>query len=103
MRQLAFLLWGAGSDSSHIVELEQSLSEKGIGSDKVMMTFGVTGTARHCKVAYELALDHCSAHGGIADQSGLGDNWAHGRFRAPYLRDPLGAEGYVVDAMETAV
>jgi len=99
----SLLYMGAGSDSSGVVELEQALSEKGIGEGKVMMTLGVTGTARHCKVAYELALDHCSAHGGIADQSGLGDNWAHGRFRAPYLRDPLGAEGYVVDTMETAV
>ena len=99
----SLLYMGAGSDSSGVVELEKSLSEKGIGEGKVMMTFGVTGSARHCEAAYQLALDHCSANQGIADQTGLGDNWAHGRFRAPYLRDPLGAEGYVVDTMETAV
>ncbi len=99
----SLLYMGAGSDSSGVVALEKSLSENGIGEGKVMMTFGVTGSARHCETAYQLAIDHCSALGGFVDQSGLGDNWAHGRFRAPYLRDPLGAEGYIVDTMETAV
>ncbi len=99
----SLLYMGAGEDSSGVVALEQALSEKGIGSGKVMMTFGVTGSARHCETAHQLALDHCANHGGVADQSGLGDNWAHGRFRAPYLRDPLGAAGYAADTMETAV
>jgi len=99
----SLLYMGAGEDSSGVVALEQSLSEKGIGSGKVMMTFGVTGSVRHCETVHQLALDHCANHGGVADQSGLGDNWAHGRFRAPYLRDPLGAAGYAADTMETAV
>ena len=99
----SLLHMGAGEDSSGVFALEQALAEKGISSGKVMMTFGVTGSARHCDTAHQLALDHCSAHGGVADQSGLGDNWAHGRFRAPYLRDPLGAAGYAADTMETAV
>ena len=99
----SLLYMGAGSDSSGVVALEESLSKKGVGEGKVMMTFGVTGSARHCDAAYQLALDHCSGLGGVADESDLGENWAHGRFRAPYLRDPLGAEGYVVDTMETAV
>ena len=99
----SLLYMGAGSDSSGVAALEKVLSEKGIGSGKVMMTIGVTGTARHCKEAYQLTIDHCNAHGGIPDESGIGDNWAHGRFRAPYLRDPLGSEGYAADTMETAV
>ena len=99
----SLLYMGAGTDSSGVAALEKALSEKGIGSGKVMMTIGVTGTARHCKEAYQLAIDHCNAHGGIPDDSGIGDNWAHGRFRAPYLRDPLGSEGYAADTMETAV
>ena len=99
----SLLYMGAGEDSSGVVALEQALSEKGIGSGKVMMTLGVTGSARHCETAHQLALDHCANHGGVADQSGLGDNWAHGRFRAPYLRDPLGAAGYAADTMETSV
>jgi alkyldihydroxyacetonephosphate synthase len=99
----SLLYMGAGEDSSGVVALEQALAEKGIGAGKVMMTFGVTGSERHCAAAHQMALDYCAAHGGVADQSGLGDNWAHGRFRAPYLRDPLGAEGYAADTMETAV
>ena len=99
----SLLYMGAGSDSSGVAALEKALSEKGIGSGKVMMTLGVTGTARHCKEAYQLAIDHCNAHGGVSDDSGIGENWAHGRFRAPYLRDPLGSEGYAADTMETAV
>jgi alkyldihydroxyacetonephosphate synthase len=99
----SLLYMGAGDDSSGIVALETALAAKGIGSGKVMMTFGVTGSARHCAIANEMALDHCTSLGGMADQLGLGDNWAHGRFRAPYLRDPLGSAGYAVDTMETAV
>jgi alkyldihydroxyacetonephosphate synthase len=99
----SLLYMGAGDDSSGVVALETALAEKGIGAGKVMMTFGVTGSARHCGMAKEMALDHCTSLGGLADQAGLGDNWAHGRFRAPYLRDPLGSAGYAVDTMETAV
>jgi len=99
----SLLYMGAGDDSSGVVALEAALAEKGIGAGKVMMTFGVTGSARHCEVAKEMALDHCTSLGGLADQAGLGDRWAHGRFRAPYLRDPLGSAGYAVDTMETAV
>ena len=99
----SLLYMGSGDDSSGVVALETVLAEKGIGAGKVMMTFGVTGSARHCDMAKEMALDHCTGLGGLADQVGLGDNWAHGRFRAPYLRDPLGSAGYAVDTMETAV
>jgi FAD/FMN-containing dehydrogenases len=54
----SLLYMGAGSDSSGVVALEKSLSEKGIGEGKVMMTFGVTNSARHCETVYELAIDH---------------------------------------------
>ena len=99
----SLLYMGAGDDSSGVIALETALAEKGIGAGKVMMTFGVTGSARHCDVAKEMALDLCISLGAVADQAGLGDKWAHGRFRAPYLRDPLGSAGYAVDTMETAV
>ncbi len=99
----SLLYMGAGEDTSGVVALEAALAEKGIGAGKVMMTFGVTGSARHCATTREMALAHCVALGGVADQAGLGDKWAHGRFRAPYLRDPLGRAGYAADTMETAV
>jgi len=99
----SLLYMGAGEDTSGVVALETALAEKGVGAGKVMMTFAVTGSARHCATALEMALEHCAALGGVADQAGLGDQWAHGRFRAPYLRDPLGRAGYAADTMETAV
>ncbi|MDB2634602.1 FAD-binding oxidoreductase [Porticoccaceae bacterium] len=99
----SLLYMGAGENTDAVVALEQALAEKGVGAGKVMMTFAVTGSQRHCQQALEMALESCTALHGVADQSGLGDNWAHGRFRAPYLRDPLGAAGYAADTMETAV
>ena len=99
----SLLYMGAGEDTSGIVALEETLATKGIGAGKVMMTFGVTGSAQHCALAHEMAIDQCTVLGGVADQVGLGDNWAHGRFRAPYLRDPLGTAGYAADTMETAM
>ena len=103
LETISLLHMGAGEDTAGLVALESALAEKGIGTGKVMMTFGVTGSAKHCVHAKETALELCTSHGGAADQSGLGDNWAHGRFRAPYVRDPLGTAGYAVDTMETAV
>jgi alkyldihydroxyacetonephosphate synthase len=99
----SLLYMGAGEDTSGVIAIEAALAERGIGPGKVMMTFGVTGSTKHCTYAKEAALELCASHGGAADQSGLGDNWAHGRFRAPYLRDPMGTAGYAVDTMETAV
>ena len=100
---ISLLYMGAGENTSGVVALEKSLATKGIDAGKVMMTFGVTGSAKHCAVAHEMAIEHCNSLGGVADQTGLGDNWAHGRFRAPYLRDPLGMAGYAADTMETAM
>ena len=99
----SLLYMGAGEETESVVTLEAALAKQGIGSDKVMMTFGVTGSSKHCAYNKDSAIDLCTSHGGVVDQSGLGDNWAHGRFRAPYIRDPLGTAGYAVDTMETAV
>ena len=99
----SLLYMGAGENSSGVAALEQMLAAQGMGEEKVMMTCGITGSARHCETTQQVALDLCTSLGGFVDQFGLGDRWAHGRFRAPYLRDPLGLAGYAVDTMETAV
>ena len=99
----SLLYMGAGNNPQGVADLEQALAKKNIGAGKVMLTFGVTGSPEHCDYAKQTALEVCASQGGLADITGLGDNWAHGRFRAPYLRDPLGAAGYAVDTMETAV
>ncbi len=92
-----------GNDSAMVQELENFLSSKGIGEDKVMMTLGVTGTEAQCQAALEQSRACCAHNGGVEVDGSLGERWAHGRFRAPYLREPLGMAGYAVDTMETAI
>jgi len=92
-----------GSDSATVAALESSLAAAGIGGDKVMMTIGVTGTARQCQCSLEQLVAVCQAEGGVDAGPEPGERWAHGRFRAPYLREPLGMAGYAVDTLETAV
>jgi alkyldihydroxyacetonephosphate synthase len=90
-------------DTSDLADLESSLAEQGVADGKVMMTFGATGSVEQCRTAREMTQQTCSRHGGVDGGAELGKKWAHGRFRAPYLRDPLLLAGYVVDTMETAV
>ena len=90
-------------DGAAVAELESKLAEQGVADGKVMMTYGVTGYVEQCRTAQEMTRQTCSRHGGVDGGPNLGENWAHGRFRAPYLRDPLLMAGYVVDTMETAV
>ena len=94
-----------GSDRDSVAALETALADQGVGDGKVMMTLGITGTLRQCQSSLEQAKQYCSALGGVDAGAGeeLGARWKHGRFRAPYLREPLGMGGYAVDTMETAV
>jgi alkyldihydroxyacetonephosphate synthase len=92
-----------GSDSEAVAALEESLLVQGVGDLKVMMTVGITGTHRQCQSSRDQLDDCCSALGGVYAAPELGQRWQHGRFRAPYLREPLGMAGYAVDTMETAV
>jgi alkyldihydroxyacetonephosphate synthase len=91
------------ADAQQMAEIDSNLRDNGVGDGRVMMTLGVTGSARQCEFAAAMATGVCSAHGGVEVARELGENWAHGRFSAPYLRDPLLAAGFAVDTMETAV
>lgn len=101
METMSLLYMGGNSDD--LSALETMLAEHGIGEDKVMLTFGVTGVQEQCDAAYQLAVKFCAEHGGVEGGSALGEKWAHGRFSAPYLRDPMLDVGYAVDTMETAI
>jgi alkyldihydroxyacetonephosphate synthase len=100
METMTQLLTG---DPDAVAELDSRLSASGIADGKVMMTWGVTGSARQCELAAQITRGICAGHGGVDGGDELGKKWAHGRFSAPYLRDPLLAAGFVVDTMETAV
>jgi alkyldihydroxyacetonephosphate synthase len=95
------LLLSGNADS--LARLDSHLAANGIGNGRVMMTFGVTGSERQCEFAKELASAICAEQGGVEAGQEFGESWAHGRFSAPYLRDPLLDAGFAVDTMETAV
>jgi alkyldihydroxyacetonephosphate synthase len=84
--------------------VERLLRARGIGDEKAMLLYGVTGGARVGKAALREAESIMSAHGGISAGIGrvFGSTWAKGRFRTPYLRNTLWDHGYGVDTVETA-
>ncbi|NIB38563.1 FAD-binding oxidoreductase [Pseudomaricurvus alkylphenolicus] len=86
-----------------VAALEEYLTSKGAGDNRCMLTFGVTGSESQCTAALEVALGIAEQYGGVDTGTLLGDLWAHGRFKGPYLREPLWQAGYAVDTMETAV
>lgn len=71
--------------------------------NKVMFTFGTTGSKEQCRSALKLAKKGIRKYNGIFTGSLLGKRWEHSRFRAPYLRHGLWEIGTVVDSMETCV
>ncbi len=86
-----------------IALLEGYLKMRGIGGDKVMFTFGVTGSKAQCAAALRLTRQIARRHGGVGAGPALGRKWEHSRFRSPYLRHGLWDAGYAVDTMETAI
>jgi alkyldihydroxyacetonephosphate synthase len=97
------LLLQSGADADALAVLGGELAKHGIGETRVMMTIGVTGSAEQCEAALSQTTRCVKRHGGFADVFQLGERWAHGRFRAPYLRELLWTAGFAVDTMETAV
>lgn len=84
--------------------LNRYLALRGIPADeKCMITFGVTGDARHCRYARHEAKRRIRAAGGVMTGRMLGRKWQQARFRSPYLRHGLWEHGYVVDTLETCV
>lgn len=83
--------------------LEMFLSWRGAGDEKVMFTFGVTGSRGQCQSALRLTRQIANRHGGVSAGAALGKKWEHSRFRSPYLRHGLWESGYAVDTMETAI
>ena len=75
----------------------------GYGDQRCLLTLGVTGEPTMTAAALNQSLEICRRHGGLVAGTMLGKKWVHNRFRAPYLRNTLWAEGYAIDTMETAV
>lgn len=83
--------------------LHRYLSVRGCGSQKCMITFGVTGDRTQTRQTLATCKQRIKAAGGVMVGELLGRKWEESRFRSPYLRHGLWEHGYVVDTFETAV
>ncbi len=83
--------------------LEGLLRVRGLGQERCMLLFGVTGGDEAVKSARKQAIEAARAHGGVHVGRRMGDEWRKSRFRTPYLRNTLWERGYAVDTLETAV
>ena len=86
-----------------IAWLEKYLRIRGIGAQKSMITFGLTGSPAQCRSALSQLKSLFSQLGVLNIGKSLGEIWAHSRFRSPYVRHTLWDVGYAVDTLETAV
>ena len=82
--------------------LEKYLALRGAGAGKCMLTFGVTGNRAQNALSLRQARRLLKGFGGVFTGTLLGNKWAEGRFRFPYLREGLWQAGYAVDTLETA-
>jgi alkyldihydroxyacetonephosphate synthase len=85
-----------------IAWLEKYLKLRGAGEGKCMLTFGVTGNRQQNAASLKQAKKLLKSYGGVFTGTLLGNKWAEGRFRFPYLRHGLWEAGYAVDTLETA-
>ncbi|MDN5734155.1 FAD-binding oxidoreductase [Psychrobacter celer] len=93
-----------GTSPSQFLAISTYLKARGLNSDKVMLTYGVSGDKAQNKLALmqfnKLLKQHGSVTGKITNI--MGSVWAHGRFKFPYLRGTLWERGIMVDTFETA-
>jgi alkyldihydroxyacetonephosphate synthase len=84
--------------------LEKYLKFRGLDDKKVMLTFGVTGSKAQNKLSLKQIKKLLNAHGGIGGPLAnmMGSIWSHGRFKFPYLRETMWAEGIAIDTLETS-
>jgi alkyldihydroxyacetonephosphate synthase len=83
--------------------LHRLLRARGLGDEKCMLFFGVTGSSDVVKKARRSALDIARDHGGVHVGRRMGNEWRKSRFTTPYFRNTLWDYGYAVDTLETAL
>ncbi len=82
---------------------ERALGALGLGEDKCMFLFGVTGGDKLVKRARKDLISIAKEHGGRHVGQYMGGKWRDSRFLTPYLRNTLWELGYAVDTLETAL
>ena len=93
-----------GTSPSQFLAISTYLKARGLDSEKVMLTYGLSGDKAQNKLALsqfnKLLKQYGSVTGKITNI--MGNVWAHGRFKFPYLRGTLWDKGIMVDTFETA-
>ena len=82
--------------------LHRLLRARGLGEDKCLLFFAVTGSSGVVRRTRRLALEVARDHGAVYVGRGMGNEWRKSRFTTPYLRNTLWDCGYAVDTLETA-
>jgi alkyldihydroxyacetonephosphate synthase len=82
---------------------ERALGALGLGEEKCLLLFGVTGGRKLVKRARRDLIAIAKEHGGRHVGQYMGGKWREGRFLYPYLRNTLWELGYAVDTLETAL
>lgn len=86
-----------------ILWLKRYLKLRGSGTRPVMMVLGMTGLNREVLRCRREALTVCKQSRGVHAGRMIGEGWAKNRFKGPYLRNTLWAEGFGADTVETAI
>jgi len=82
---------------------ERALLALGLGADKCLLLFGVTGADKLVTRARRDLIAIAKGHGGRHVGKYMGGKWRESRFLSPYLRNTLWEIGYAVDTLETAL
>lgn len=93
-----------GTTPSQFLAINTYLKARGLGSQKVMLTYGLSGDKAQNALALTQFKNLLKQHGGISGKLAnlMGKIWSHGRFKFPYLRGTLWEKGIMVDTFETA-
>ncbi len=75
----------------------------GVGDERCLMIYGLTGSEDECQQAYWQVQVFCRKYGGFAVNMVIGDMWRKTRFTTPYLRNTLWDRGYALDTLETCL
>ncbi len=75
----------------------------GIGEDRCLMIYGLTGSPEECDQAYDRVQDISRRYSGFAVNMVIGKMWQKTRFLTPYLRNTLWEHGFALDTLETSL
>jgi alkyldihydroxyacetonephosphate synthase len=82
---------------------EWALDVFGLGEEKCLLLFGVTGGSKLVKRARRDAIAIAGEYSGRHVGQYMGQKWRESRFLTPYLRNTLWEIGVAVDTLETAL